>query len=197
MNTAALRGGVLATERKIALICLALLLASVISIGAATRGRWFAATPAPPAATAPAPQAGLSLAKEYIYGPGGRILATEEPAAVPSPPSVTTLDPPSGVVGTSLTMTITGSNLSGATSINFSPLTDITASVPSWSLVSGTETLMATVTILPTAQAIPRNVTVTTPKWHLHAGGDLFNHQSSSEFVWHKSPHNKRRQWSI
>jgi hypothetical protein len=60
---------------------LALVLASGIAIGGATKGRWFTALPATPPATTPAPQggSGLSLAKEYIYGPGGKLISTEEP----------------------------------------------------------------------------------------------------------------------
>ena len=71
-------------------VVLAIGLASILlvaGVAMASRGSFFVARkPAPSSPTPPAPQGTLSLSKEYVYGPGGRVLATEEaPAASCSP----------------------------------------------------------------------------------------------------------------
>ena len=117
----AVKVSVLVAERKIALICLAVLLASAISIGGATRGKWFATAKATPTVTALAAPvvSGLSLAKEYIYGPGGRILAIEEsdePPSGPPLPALTSIDPATATEGGApFSLKVFGSNfLAGA-----------------------------------------------------------------------------------
>lgn len=77
-----------------------------------------------------------SPTKEYIYA-GGKLIATEEPANNPAP-AISSLSPTSGSAGTSVT--VTGSNFTGASSVTFNGTsassftvnssTQITATVP-------------------------------------------------------------------
>src|SRR6185503_18975045 len=55
--------------------------------------------------------------KEYIYA-GGRLIATEEPFSGSTAPSIVSLFPNSGDQGSNTTLTITGSNLAGATAVS-------------------------------------------------------------------------------
>ncbi|MGH9426635.1 MAG: IPT/TIG domain-containing protein, partial [Terriglobia bacterium] len=114
----------------------------------AIKGTKSVEPPEPPQSQQPA------LAKEYVYA-GGRLIATEEPLA----PSITTIDPSTAFPGNTIPLTITGSNLAGATSINFTPSTGIAVS----NISSTSNQVTATVSISITAQTIQRNVSVTTP----------------------------------
>jgi hypothetical protein len=76
-----------------------------------------------------------------------------------SAPTIDILSPSQGTQGTTFTLTIFGSNLSGATAVNFSPSDGITVSnIDGWSY-----SLTATVTISPTATIGSHTVSVTTP----------------------------------
>ena len=80
-------------------------------------------------------------------------------------PTVTGLDPTSGVQGTSVTLAVTGSNLTGATALTFLEVgaadPNITATI--LSVNSGGTSLTASVSIASTAALGVRVVTVTTP----------------------------------
>ncbi|MFQ5846383.1 MAG: RHS repeat-associated core domain-containing protein [Candidatus Methylomirabilales bacterium] len=80
-------------------------------------------------------------------------------------PTITCLDPAAGVQGSALTLTVTGTNLAGATALSFlnagAADPDLTATELSVD-PTGT-TLTATVTIASAAALGPRVVTVTTP----------------------------------
>lgn len=77
-------------------------LAACLALAGAAAAWWAPVrrTPPQPAATQPAaaPQANLSLSKEYVYA-DGRLVATEEPAAGP---------PPTGLVATASSQTAVG-----------------------------------------------------------------------------------------
>lgn len=78
-------------------------------------------------------------------------------SAAPTP-NITSLSPTSGVQGTTVSLTINGSNLSGTSSVNFNPSTGITVSG-----ISSTATqVTATVTISASATTGTRTVSVTT-----------------------------------
>lgn len=99
------------------------------------------------------PQSQPTLAKEYVYA-GGRLVATEETPA-PSGPSITSLNPSFAYLGNTISLTITGSNLAGASSVNFTPSTIVS------NISSTSNQVTATVSInTPTG---PRSVSVTTP----------------------------------
>jgi hypothetical protein len=112
-------------------------------------------SPAPVTAPAPVPQSQPQLAKEYVYA-GGRLIATEEPTS--SAPVISDLDPELALPGQSFILTITGNNLSGASSVNFNPPADVTVS--NVTSVSNTQ-VTTNVTINNPATAIQRNVSVT------------------------------------
>jgi hypothetical protein len=78
----------------------------------------------------------------------------------PSPaPQITSLNPASGQAGNTVTLAISGANLSGVTSVQFSPSTGVTVSN-----VNATATqVTATVTIAASAAAGSRSVSVSSP----------------------------------
>src|SRR2546422_2313733 len=77
----------------------------------------------------------------------------------PAPPAITGISPSSGIPGTSVPATISGSNLSGATAVSFSG-SGVTATIGT----GGTATsLPITVTIAAGASTDTRTLTVTTP----------------------------------
>ena len=78
-----------AGQKKVAVICLSLILSLAAAMVGAATGRWFRTRSATSASMSPTPQGGaLTLAKEYIYGPGGRMIATEEPAGPSCSPTI-------------------------------------------------------------------------------------------------------------
>jgi hypothetical protein len=74
-------------------------------------------------------------------------------------PTITTITPNSATVGNTVGITIPGTNLSGASAINFSPATGITIA----NIVSTATQVTANVIIAGTAATGVRTVTVTTP----------------------------------
>jgi hypothetical protein len=97
-----------------------------------------------------------SPSKEYIYA-GSRLIATEEPTAGSSVPALTSLNPSSAQQNTSISLAIAGSNLAGASSINFSPSSDITIT----NISSSANQVTANVTIAASAVTGARDVSVT------------------------------------
>ncbi len=95
--------------------------------------------------------------KEYIYV-GGRLIAIEVPTNPLAPHISGPLVPSSGQQGNSVNLTINGTNLSGASSVNFTPATGITTNITS----SSATQVAATVIIASSAAAGPYNVSVTT-----------------------------------
>ncbi len=75
------------------------------------------------------------------------------------PPTIQSISPTQGSPGSSLTLTITGSNLAGATAVSFSPSTGITVS----NIQSSATQVTASVSIASGAATGARQVSVTTP----------------------------------
>lgn len=136
---------------RIALACIAILGVSAATLFAGARTGWFSRSVAPLA-----PQSGFSLSKEYIYV-GGRLLATEEPASVGAPLINSPLDPPEGTQGSNVQLTINGSNLLGASSVNVVPSTGIGVS----NLNSTSNQVTAILNIASNAGTGARNISVT------------------------------------
>ncbi|HJQ71399.1 MAG TPA: PA14 domain-containing protein [Blastocatellia bacterium] len=99
-----------------------------------------------------------SPAKEFVYA-GGRIVATEEPAASGSTPFINSVAPQSANQNSSISISISGSNLSGASSINFNPSASITVS----NINSSSGGVTANISVAASAQIGGRNLSVTTP----------------------------------
>jgi len=97
-----------------------------------------------------------SPSKEYTYA-GSRQIATEEPTSGSSVPALTSLNPASGQQNTTISLAIAGSNLGGASSINFSPSSDITVT----NLSSSANQVTANVMIAASAVTGARDVSVT------------------------------------
>jgi len=99
-----------------------------------------------------------SPSKEYIYA-GGRLIATEEPASGGGggAPTISQLNPISGAQNSSISLTITGTNLAGATSVNFNPASGITVS----NINSSATQVTANISIAATAGLGGRDVSVT------------------------------------
>jgi uncharacterized protein (TIGR03437 family) len=76
-----------------------------------------------------------------------------------SPPQITSVNPASGQVGTTVALTINGANLSGVTAVQFSPSAGITVS----NLNATATQVTATVTIDASAVVGSRNVFVSSP----------------------------------
>jgi len=88
------------------------------------------------------------------FSPDGTF--TSVPTILQTPPQITSLSPTSGSAGTSVSLTISGSNLSGVTAVQFSPSTGITVSN-----VNATATqVTATVTIAASTPGGQVNVAV-------------------------------------
>jgi hypothetical protein len=92
----AAQGDALASEKKIAVVVFVMLVAAATAMVVAARARRLAPGSVTPV-TSPGPQGTLSLGKEYIYGPGSRILATEDSGSGSSTPSITGINPDSAV----------------------------------------------------------------------------------------------------
>jgi RHS repeat-associated protein len=83
---------------------------------------------------------------------------------VGAPPTITALDPTSAVQGDTLTLTVTGTNLSEATALTFNPETDPPdITVTDLQVSPGGTQLTAAVSLALIALPGPRVVTVTTP----------------------------------
>ena len=108
----------------------------------------------------------FATVRQAAYGEVLRGVAWTPKTFVPAtqPPTVTGINPTSGVQGTTVSAVLTGSNLSGVTSVSFSGV-GITASIGT----SGTTALPSsfqmpvTLTISSTADASARTITVTSP----------------------------------
>jgi sugar lactone lactonase YvrE len=94
----------------------------------------------------PAPGGGISVGRVLVVGTG-------------STPTITAIAPNSGMQGSVVSTIISGTNLSGATQINFSG-SGVTATIGSGATATS---LPITVTIAPEAATGNRTVTVTTP----------------------------------
>lgn len=81
------------------------------------------------------------------------------PTSTTSPPQINTINPASGTQGTTFSITISGTNLSGTSAINFSPSTGITVS----NLQSSASQVTAQLTIASGATVGSRQVSLTTP----------------------------------
>ena len=105
----------------------------------------------------------------FVSSPAGtsNTLALAFAIQTPSPaPQITSLNPTSGQAGTGPFLFISGSNLSGVTSVQFSPSTGIVGTVPQGPTIFGTSTstdLITTLSIDSSAAPGPRNVTVSSP----------------------------------
>jgi hypothetical protein len=109
-----------------------------------------------------AANAGLGARNISVTSPGGttNVLTGAFTVTAPRvPPTLTSITPATGVRGSAVTVTLTGTNLTGATAINLSS-TGITVS--NITVVNST-TLTATFTIAAGAGTGARNVSVTTP----------------------------------
>jgi hypothetical protein len=96
-----------------------------------------------------------------VSGPGGasNTLSFTVNAATTTAPSITSISPTSGKQGTTTNLTISGSNLSGATGVNFSSSAGVTVS----GIQSTASQVTCSVVISATATTGSRSVTVTTP----------------------------------
>ncbi len=95
-----------------------------------------------------------------VTTPGGNSNAlTFTVSQTQAPPTITSLSPTEGSPGASLTLTINGSNLAGATAVSFSPSTGITVS----NIQSSATQVTASIAISSGAATGARQVSVTTP----------------------------------
>src|SRR6202008_858567 len=94
--------------------------------------------------------------KGYIYA-GSRLIATEEPTTGTSATALTSLNPASAQQNSNITLAVAGNNLAVASSINFSPSSDITITT----LSSSANQVTASVMIAASAVLGARDVSVT------------------------------------
>jgi len=106
--------------------------------------------------------------KDNKYGAG--VLLLGQPPSQPQPPTISAIEPASGVQGSTLDAVITGTNLSGATAVTFSG-EGVTATIRE----GGTDTtLPITITIAEDAPLGPRTFSVTTPGGTAQSGEVVF-----------------------
>ena len=103
--------------------------------------------------------AGLTARNVTVTTPAGTTNAVTFTVTTPPPPTLTLIAPNTGVRGTAVPVTLTGTNLTGATAV---PVSGAGVTVSSLSVTNAT-TATATFTITATAALTARNVTVTTP----------------------------------
>jgi subtilisin family serine protease len=105
--------------------------------------------------------------KDNLYGAG--VLVLGQPPAPPAP-TITSIEPASGVQGSTVQATISGTNLTGATAITFSD-SGVTATIRE----GGTNTVLP-ITISITSDAAPgaRTFSVTTPGGTAQSGAVTF-----------------------
>lgn len=106
--------------------------------------------------------------KDNRYGAG--ILLLGQPPAQPAAPTITGIDPASGLQGSEIQATISGTNLTAATSVSFSG-TGVTAALREGGTAT---TLPITITISSDASAGSRTFTVTTPAGTASSGEITF-----------------------
>jgi hypothetical protein len=103
--------------------------------------------------------AGATARNVTLTTPSGTTNAVTFTVTVPPPPTLTSISSSAGVRGTSVNLTLTGSNLTGATAVNVSG-GGVTASTP---VVVNDSTVTVTLTIASNSALGVHNLSVTTP----------------------------------